>query len=92
MMPDELAKNHVFLLMSIGEDDYIWQSNHNGMAVLRMARTLHDGTSAIAKLGMLCLQCGHPNADDVIVTKSFVLNSAWGYFDQSWLWIYSMEC
>lgn len=78
MTPAEFAQMQVFPLMGIREEDYVWQSNGGGVSYAWHG--LFMTVRAMAKLGMLYLQRGRPNANDTIVSESFILDSARGTF------------
>jgi len=76
MTPEEFIKTKAFPLMGIADEDFVWQRNRDGMSY--SWHGLFMTVRAMAKLGMLYLQRGHPNANDTIVEESFVIDSARG--------------
>jgi len=76
MTPEQLAKTAIFPRMGITDEDYVWQSNRDGVSY--SWHGLFMTVRAMAKLGMLYLQRGHLNANDTVVDEKFVLDSARG--------------
>jgi len=76
MKPEEFAKSQVFPLLGITDEDFIWHSNRDNVSY--SWHGLFMTVRAMAKLGVLYLQRGHPNANDAIVDESFVRDSARG--------------